>query len=188
MPYSVPWPPGAVARVPAERRSAKSKSLPSAWSFFVCCIYFTSVNMSNSVVTPKISACLSTPPKRECESRSGRGGVWLHAGSLHVPRDLQVLTDSLDLAAFYSDVGLLKRFMAVEHTRIADYEAVAMVWTGKNDCWCRQEQIESHPTKASADYGKSVGTQVSSPVLRLNRRAAATIDSYGKGLATHSTV
>jgi hypothetical protein len=33
IPYSVPWPPGAVTSVPAEKMSARSPTFPAAWAF-----------------------------------------------------------------------------------------------------------------------------------------------------------
>ena len=51
---SVPWPPGAVIRVPAENRSARLPLRPAAMSLVTACITDTPVNMSTWVVTPNI--------------------------------------------------------------------------------------------------------------------------------------
>ncbi len=66
MPYSVPWPPGAVTSVPAEKRSAR----PGAPAVVRCSARISaakrwSVNMSSSVVTPNSSARSSASPN-EC--------------------------------------------------------------------------------------------------------------------------
>ena len=53
IPYSVPWPPGAVARIPADQKSAMllvSELLSVA-------IRRGAIIMSNSEVTPKTRAC-----------------------------------------------------------------------------------------------------------------------------------
>ena len=52
-PYSVPWPPGAVASVPADNRSARSVFASDVRWRFASASRCQSVNMSSSVVTPK---------------------------------------------------------------------------------------------------------------------------------------
>ena len=55
MPNWVPWPPGAVARVPAENKSAWPLFKPAAILRVMSCISGTPVNMSTWVVTPNTS-------------------------------------------------------------------------------------------------------------------------------------
>jgi hypothetical protein len=62
MPYSVPWPFGTVTSVPAENRSARSVAFPAACSARAVRAAAASLNMSSSVVTPKMRAVLLASP------------------------------------------------------------------------------------------------------------------------------
>src|ERR1039457_3240233 len=68
--YSVPCPPGAVIRVPAEYRSARSAAWPALCSLRLPAAKCTSVNMSSTVVTPKMSCCLSIALVQTCACAS----------------------------------------------------------------------------------------------------------------------
>ncbi len=102
-------------------------------------------------MTPKISASFEAraPGVSVRIDQAGKERVACGVDRFHVRRDFQALADSLDLAALDPDVGLLKRFAAVEHACTPDYETLAMVVIGKDDRRCGQQQIECHPAKDS---------------------------------------
>jgi hypothetical protein len=157
MPYSVPWPPGAVASVPAERRSARSRYLP----FRLLFLYFLHVlHVGEHVqfgrdaedfgffqrISPSVSVGIN---------QAGQQGVASSVNLLYARQNSDSVTNRFNSAVLYPDIGLVRYSVAVKYPSVADYEAAVIVRAGQENCRCGQQKEERHPSKDSKCGSKS---------------------------------